>query len=232
MPSEVLRQRTVQSTVLQRILTQPTYETRFAAKDSLQKSRRLVEESGVAMRSLTRLLVLWTLAPLVGCTSLPQFQENPATIAHHDYDYVWNKTIEVVERYFEVAYENRYDGRIRTLPQTAATLFEPWYRDSVDFEERLHASLQSIRRRAFVRVERGPTGAFLISVEIYKELEDLHQPIYASFGRGTFIQSIEPVREELVTSAIKPANGWISLGRDLKLEARILDEIRKDTEAW
>lgn len=182
------------------------------------------------MHCVKRLILLGTLLPMIGCASLGAFQENPATIAHHEYDFVWNSAVRVLERYFEVAYENRYDGRIRTLPQSAATLFEPWYRDSVDFEERLLATLQSVRRRAFVRIERAPTGEFLVSVEVYKELEDLHQPIYASFGGGTFIQSIEPVREELVTSAIKPANGWISLGRDLKLEARILDEIRRETE--
>lgn len=183
------------------------------------------------MCGVGRVVCLVVMPVLAGCAGLPAYQENPATIAHHDYDFVWDATVRVVERYFEVAYENRYDGRIRTLPQTAATLFEPWLRDSVDFQERFLASLQTIRRRAFILIQRGPTGEFAITVEVYKELENLPHPAYANFGGGTFIQSIQPVQEELVTSAVQPAAGWISLGRDLKLEAQILEDIQREVEA-
>ena len=166
-------------------------------------------------------------ALLTGCSSLSHFEENPVTVACADYDAVWDGTIEVLEKYFDVEYENRYDGRIETKPDSASTLFEPWRHDSIDCSERLLATLQTIRRRAFVLVQPGPAGGFDIHVEVYKELEDLKAPMNSTFGGGTFISSIEPIREELVTSSVSAPDGWISLGRDTKLEAAILVELRE-----
>jgi hypothetical protein len=163
----------------------------------------------------------------LGCHSLPVTVQNPAAVGHPSYDYVWETTIEVLEKYFDVAYENRWSGWIETKPQSAATLLEVWRPDSVDIAERLESTLQTVRRRAYVHLQPGATGGFVITVEVYKELEDLPQPIGTRFGGGSFISSIEPTREEIVSSPIKPSQGWISLGRDLKLEARILDEIQR-----
>lgn len=175
-------------------------------------------------------LLLTIVASPPGCSTLPTSVQNPAVVGHDSYDFVWETTVEVVERYFDIAYENRWSGWIETKPLSAATLLELWRHDSVDCEERLEASLQTIRRRAFVHLQPGATGGFVVTVEVYKELEDLPQPIATRFGGGSFISSIEPTREVIVSS-IAPSRGWISLGRDLKLEAQLVDEIQRCTDA-
>lgn len=181
------------------------------------------------MLRVRRLLLLLFLA--AGCRSTPPKIDNPVTVANANYDAVWEKTVQVVDKYFDIAYESRYDGRLETLPQSAAMLFEPWRPDSADCYERLEASLQTIRRRAFVLVQPAPSGGFNVTVEVYKELEDLDRPVFTTFAGGTFIPAIQAVREGLVVSAIKPTDGWISLGRDVKLEGIIASEIQGTVDA-
>lgn len=178
-------------------------------------------------RVIVRPLLLCLLA---GCSGMPAIVENPTTLANPNYDLVWESTVRVVERYFDIAYESRYDGRIETRPQSSATLFEPWRPDAVGCYQRLEATLQTIRRRGFLLVQPSPNGGFLVTVEVYKELEDLQKPVYSNFGGGSFIPSIEPIQQALVTSAVRPTDGWISQGRDLALEAAIIRDLQKSID--
>ena len=77
------------------------------------------------------------------------------------------------------------EGRIDTYPVTGATLLEPWRGDSVTNYDRLEATLQSIRRRCFVRVIPEP-ASYLIDVQVFKELEDLPRPTMSTAGAATF----------------------------------------------
>lgn len=180
----------------------------------------------------SRLLAVLLIVSALGCRVAPYRTENPVTVTHPSYDVVWDTTIQVTEKYFDVGYENRYDGRIETLPMAAGTLFEPWQPDTVDLAERFEATLQTIRRRAFLVVQPSADGGFSIVIEVYKELEFLGQPAFLSATSGRLIQSIEPIREVPVTSAVKPAAGWISLGRDPKLEAVMLGEIQRKLDRY
>jgi hypothetical protein len=175
----------------------------------------------------------WSILTLLGCLSLAGCaglarvgdQANPTSITLTNYETVWETTIAVLDKYFDIAYENRYDGRIETKPQTAATLLEPWHPDTVGLYQRLEASLQTIRRRSFVIVHPAPAGGFQVVVEVYKEIEDLPQPIGSRTAGGTFFQSIQPIQQDVISSPITAGAGWISLGRDKSLESRIIRDI-------
>jgi hypothetical protein len=171
----------------------------------------------------------WTLlllGLLTGCGGVPTSSpENPASVTLTNYETVWETTAEVLDRYFDIAYENRYDGRIETKPVTGATILEPWRLDSVGLRQRLEASLQTIRRRCFVVIYPSTAGGFQIVVEVYKEIEDLPRPVGARMAGGAFFQSVQPIQQDVVTSAVTPGAGWISLGRDKLLEARIIADL-------
>ena len=77
------------------------------------------------------IVVFWALAAGCAWMIVPVGVENPASITLTNYETVWETTVEVLEKYFKIGYENRYDGRIETRPVVAATLFEPWLPDSV-----------------------------------------------------------------------------------------------------
>jgi hypothetical protein len=163
----------------------------------------------------------------------PPVLENPLFIPAGDRELLWNQTVDAVDDYFRIEREERVrliggvltEGRIDTFPITGSTIFEPWRRDSTPGYEKLHATLQSIRRRATLRVI--PTqGGYLIEVAVQKELEDLDKPEHATAGGATLRHDGSLVRQEGSSGRFSTTLGWIPLGRDLTLEQRILADLR------
>jgi hypothetical protein len=163
----------------------------------------------------------------------PPAIENPMFVPALDGEFLWNQTVDAVDDYFRIEREERIrliggvltEGRIDTFPITGSTLLEPWRRDSTPGYEKLHATLQSIRRRAQVRVI--PTeGGYLLEVAVQKELEDLDKPEHATAGGATLRHDGTLVRQEGASGRYSSTLGWIPLGRDLTLEQRILADLR------
>jgi hypothetical protein len=151
---------------------------------------------------------------------------NPIVVPSSDFENVWNKTIAVVDKYFDIESENRLSRTIRTQPQMGATLLEPWALDSATFQDRLEASLQTIRRAAVIHVDPAPTGGFLVKVEVYKFLEDMAKPDRQAAGRAVFNNDFPVNRVREVVGPVPAPIGWIKRGRDLDLEQAILAGIR------
>src|SRR5262249_12801128 len=90
----------------------------------------------------------------------PRPVDNPLFIPPVDRQRLWNQTVDAVAASFRLEPEERVrtiggiltEGRIDTLPTIGSTMFEPWRTDSTRGYEKLHATLQSIRRRATLRV--------------------------------------------------------------------------------
>ncbi|HSG71943.1 MAG TPA: hypothetical protein VLA12_16115 [Planctomycetaceae bacterium] len=147
---------------------------------------------------------------------------NPIHVQSGSYDLVWEKTVDVLHQYqFAILRENRLSGEIETDYKTGASLLEPWHRDATNLRERTEGTLQSIRRKVLVHITQVENG-YLVSVEAFKELEDLAGLAANSPGDATFPQS-EPLERELnqVVGQTTPS-GWISKGRDLALEQSVL----------
>ena len=134
---------------------------------------------------------------------------------------MWNQTVDAVDDYFRIEREDRVrliggvltEGRIDTFPTIGSTMFEPWRSDSTPGYEKLHATLQSIRRRATVRVI--PTeGGYLLDVVVQKELEDLDKPEHATAGGATLRHDGTLVRQEGRAGRFSVTLGWIPIGRD------------------
>ncbi len=176
------------------------------------------------MRKSSHFLCLVVLAGFASCTSLPTVSENPLIVSLDDFEYVWRQTIEVIDEYFDIAGENRIDGKIETYPQISATFLEPWRNDVTDGRDRLENTLQTYRRRAFVTLTR-VSGGFSIQVEVHRELEDLPHPVYANTGDAMFRTEMALHREQQVVGPLPVTRGWIHEGRDWKLESRILNDL-------
>lgn len=158
---------------------------------------------------------------------------NPIAVPFTNCDDLWNHIVDVVDDDFNIASEQRVRqsgevltvGRIDTTPQLGATLIEPWRGDAADAYQRLHGTLQTVRRRAVVQVI--PAGdQFQIEAIVYKELEDLSRPEYSTAGAATFRNDGSLVRLEEATGVLQPTLGWIPLGRDMIMEQKLLAKIR------
>jgi len=153
--------------------------------------------------------------------------ENPVYVPQGPlaYAHLFDKCIDVLDDYFEIAYASRYDGRIETFPAVAPGIEQPWKPGSPDFSQRLLAYFQSIRHRAIVLITTANDGGYFIDVKVLKELEDLPQPVRATAGVASFRLQPTIQREfEIIEPNIYQA-GWIPIGRDLKLEQVILERI-------
>jgi hypothetical protein len=158
--------------------------------------------------------------------------DNPLFIPPVDREFLWNQTADAVDDYFRIEREDRVrliggvltEGRIDTFPSIGSTVFEPWRRDSTPGYEKLHATLQSIRRRATVRVIP-VEGGYLLDVVVQKELEDVDKPEHATAGGSTLRHDGTIVRQEGAPGRYSITLGWIPIGRDLTLEQRILADV-------
>lgn len=182
----------------------------------------------VRLASLIILVLATGCAGLRGRAPAPVAVQNvtPIFIANQDQEQVWERVVDVVHEYFEIARENRLDGIIETKPLVAAGVLEPWHRDSVGLHNRLEGSLQSIRRRGLVNVTPAQ-GGYFVSVEIFKEQEDVVTSPDKSAGNSTF-QENRPLQRDLSLVVGDGApEGWIALGHDPALEARMLRQIQE-----
>ena len=150
----------------------------------------------------------------------------PVFVPGNSEEVVWERVVDVIHDYrFRIARENKLVGMIETKYKVGSSVLEPWHRDSVGTANRLESTFQSIRRRVNVSIQRAE-GGYLISVEAFKELEDLPGPAANSSGGATF-QDNNPLQRNLnlVVGQSTPS-GWIPLGRDIALEQSMLGRIR------
>ncbi|MBD3672476.1 MAG: hypothetical protein HUJ26_03020 [Planctomycetaceae bacterium] len=167
---------------------------------------------------------------MAGCHSLPTFSQkptvtNPIQVRANNYDLVWERTIDTLHEYqFAIAKENRLSGEIETEYKTGASLFEPWHFDAANTWERTEGTLQSIRRKVLVHITQ-VEGGYLVSVEAFKELEDLPGVASNAAAGATFRES-QPERRNLNLVAGQTApSGWIFKGRDRALEQSLIQAL-------
>src|SRR5438105_15876759 len=146
------------------------------------------------------------------------------------YGKVFEKVLDVLDDYFEIAYANRYDGHLRTFPRIAPGYEQIWKPGSPDAYQRLEATLQTMRHRCHVYIEPAQDGGYFIRVVVYKELEDLPRPIRATAGAAAFLSEITVERQYEVVDPTVFEGNWIPVGpdgRDHELEQALLQRIKK-----
>ena len=172
--------------------------------------------------------------PAVPVGAVPQAAaNNPLVVPVRDQDFAWNQIVDTIDDYFEIRSERRVqrvgdvltEGSIVTHPLPGATALEPWRWDSPPGYERALATLQSIRRTAHVRV-LPMAGGYSIEVQVHKELEDVSTPSHSTPGSATPRHDRSLVSVENVDDDGPRTLGWIPLGRDLELEAIIIQELQ------
>ena len=169
-----------------------------------------------------------------GATPIAQTTANPLIVPMIDRWFVMDEISDEVDDYFRVKREERIrlvdgvmsEGWIETWPRMGSTRLEPWHHDSTRGYEKVHATLQTVRRTSKIRVI--PTGnSYAIDVKVFKELEDNDRPIGSPLG-GNALRSdnaLDVDRPDNLSTG--NARTWIPLGRDISLEQRILRNIQQ-----
>jgi hypothetical protein len=154
--------------------------------------------------------------------------ENPVFLPQGPlyYNALFGKVLDIVDDYFPIAVMERYDGRIETFPAISPGLEQWWKPGSPDFDQRLQATLQTIRHRAVILIKPADDGGYFVQVTVYKELEDLPRPVRQTAGDATFRQSNTVERQFEVIDPTVFESMWIPIGRDFALEQEILRKIK------
>jgi hypothetical protein len=150
----------------------------------------------------------------------------PFNSAPQSYATLFEHVLDVIGDYgFDIAYSNRYEGRVETFPRISPGLGQPWKYGSPDFYQRLVASCQTIRHRIIVLIAPANDGGYFINVKVYKELQDLPRPSRATAGAASFRSDPTIERQYEVIETGQFENGWIPIGEDLLMEQAILDRL-------
>ncbi len=160
------------------------------------------------------------------------FVNNPVLLPIADHEVAWETVVDVVDDYFKIDREEPVrrlgdvvtEGRLDTFPAVGSTVFEPWRHDSANSYEKLESTLQSIRRRATVRVSPAG-GGYEVDVAVYKELEDVARPMRSTAGSATFRNDSSLTRVVDVVGEQPIHEDWIPMGRDTALEQRIIRQL-------
>lgn len=172
-------------------------------------------------------------SPPLGFPTPNAYVSNPLFVPANDHQVVWEALVDVVDDYFKIEREEPVrqigavltEGRLDTFPEVGSTLFELWRGDSASPQEQLESTLQSVRRYAQVKVAPDQ-GGYWVTVEVYKELEDVIRPAHSTAGAATFRNDSSLAR---VTNPVGDQDinqGWIPQGRDAALEQRILTQLQ------
>ncbi len=157
--------------------------------------------------------------------------ENPVYVplgtSESAYRKVFAGVIDIVDDYFDIAETNMYAGLIRTHPRVAPGLEQFFKPGSPDFDQRLLATLQSIRHFAVVKIDGARDGGFWVDVKVYKELENVERPLRATAGAAAFRSDITVERQFEVIEPVGVSGGWIPIGEDVPLEQEILARIKQ-----
>jgi len=172
-------------------------------------------------------------AVTVGCQQVVSI-DNPIRVADHEYDRVFDQTVEVLRGHqFVVERQDRRFGVISTRPQIASSLLEPWRGDNTTAEQVAQNTLNLRRRSVRVLLEPAidPNGmidgpGYQLYVEVRLEQRQ-HPPrmlntatasSVASYGADAGARSVE-------TAAGAERSFWRPIGRDERLEQRLVAEI-------
>ena len=130
---------------------------------------------------------------LAGCCVTGPVQDNPLVVrpaakadcadnpvyvpfnsAPASYAALFEKVLDVMsDSGFEIAYSNRYDGRIETFPKISPGVEQPWKPGSPDFNQRLSPPSRPSAIAAIVVISPANDCGYFVDVKVFKELEDL-----------------------------------------------------------
>lgn len=171
--------------------------------------------------------------PLPGVYAVPTGPSNAIIIPAMDRETLWKQLVDMTDDYFRIDREQRVqqvgevltEGRIDTQPQMGATVFEPLRKDAANLYERSLDTLQTIRRRANIRVSPYGAGS-LVEVSVVKEQENLRQPMRSTAGAANFRHDNSVERQLANQPGGLARLQWYPIGRDVALEQTMLDDLQ------
>ena len=143
-------------------------------------------------------------------------------------DALWESCQEVLRRNrFRLDRVDRRAGVISTYPVTSQQFFEFWRQDVATFHDLMAASVNAIRRRVTVQVDREESGAgaYRVSVVVAKEQLSARERQFNNSAAALRVFDNELPGEAGERVLTRSSDCWVALGRDGAMERRLLRQI-------
>ena len=138
------------------------------------------------------------------------------------------------QMHFVIEKSDRGAGLIRTRPLEGSQFFEFWRKDNIGSFNRVYSNLHSARRIVELKFIANDGGGICILPSV--SLQHLSIPEEESGGTAKAYTIISDSSEEEQSLSLNPEQasgmGWVDLGSDAALEAKILKQISKQIKAF
>ncbi len=163
-----------------------------------------------------------------GCGTGPEQPAQPMCTADAEAEAVMASAEHVLgQMHFAIDKADVRQGYIRTRPLTGAQLFELWRKDNVGQFNTAEANLQTVRRTVEINVSR-EDGQVCADCVVTVERMSLPQreAVSTSHASAMFTRSSPSFQQLELNPEQQEDMTWIELGRDGRLEAEILRQLR------
>jgi hypothetical protein len=128
--------------------------------------------------------------------------------------------------YFKIEKADANAGFIQTMPLPGAQFFEFWRSDNVGADNTIAANIHTIRRTVTLNISQQGEQLQLVC-EVHTQRLSLPQRQVSSSVKiyGIFSQSSPSLQRLILNPEQKKQMAWIDLGRDSRLESKILKQI-------
>ena len=179
-----------------------------------------------------RCLVFLQMMIMIGCATDPIWISRPQQINADAYADVYRASQQVLKDFgFQLDRKDYRFGVISTKPLRSPSLIEPWKHANATFSHTEQSAWSELRRIVRVTIEPSDRNDELLEydVDIRVDLERLSLPLRRLDGtarRRNIFTSLSSIPEEWRQRGII-ARYWESIGRDNKLEQKLLGQIMK-----
>ncbi len=171
-----------------------------------------------------------------GAAAEAEAPPSAAPIAAGQYDRVFDAAVwELRDRRFVVQRQDRRFGLIETQPLIASSVVEPWYSDNSTAAQAMESTLNHDRRIVYVTLQPAPSEleayqaggpaptAYEVRVRVEMQRRSLpSKPLTTAAVGGIGARESRRRMKTLRTEEGVQESRWVALGRDPKLEARLL----------
>lgn len=185
------------------------------------------------LRALCNLAMPLALLALAGCAGQQAYQAGePLRLHDAKYENAVRAAEDVLnEMHFPIEKADAGQGIVTSAPLRGGQFFELWRRDNVGLANTLESNLHAVRR--CVEVQVGQDGG-LVWVDCTVRVERLSIPEneVASISQAyqMYSRSTQTTQRLALTPQQRAAMAWIDLGRDGRLEAKILQRVERKLE--
>jgi hypothetical protein len=173
-------------------------------------------------------LVVLVAPMLVGCARHEVMRyDNPLAFSSADAPTVQQVTRSVLQNLrFVIEVPPANENQITTEPITGASWFEFWREDTIGVFQHVESSLHTVRRRVSVTVAPGEHGGASVAIKVTKERMSAPDIGPNTIAQTFSIYDLEHSELARFDETDPQYFQWVEMGRDDRLEQRILERIQ------